>query len=75
MMEYKCTNCGATPGREHLLAKKVLFTGMGAGAKTHRSRVIGHLCVPCVKADPVYNLEPYVPAHEKTETADATAGA
>jgi hypothetical protein len=75
MMEYKCTNCGAMPGREHLLAKKVLFTGMGAGAKTHRSRVVGHLCVPCVKKDPVYNLEPYVPAYEKTsmEAVDASA--
>ena len=75
MMEYKCTNCGAQPGREHLLAKKVLFTGMGAGAKTHRSRVIGHLCVPCVKKDPVYNLAPYVQAHGKTMTETADAGA
>lgn len=70
-IEYKCTSCGATPGRDKLVAKKVLFTGMGAGAKTLRARVIAHLCVPCTKADPVYNMEPYVQVSEKMKEVSA----
>lgn len=73
--EYRCTGCGATPGRGKLVAKKVLFTGMGAGAKTLRARVIAHLCVTCTKADPIYNMDSYVPVSEKVREVmpDATA--
>lgn len=62
---YTCTSCGATPGRSKLIAKKVLFTGMGAGAKTHRARVIAHLCVTCTRKDPQYNIPPYTPVSDK----------
>lgn len=75
-IEYKCTRCGAKPGRNRLVAKKVLFTEMGAGAKTLRARTVDHLCVPCTKKDEVYNMEPYVPVSEKApvkEVTDASA--
>lgn len=39
-----------------LTVKKVLFTEMGAGAKTTRARVKSWLCVDCTKSDPDWNL-------------------
>jgi hypothetical protein len=71
-IEYKCTNCGAMPGRDRLVAKKVLFTGMGAGAKTLRARTVAHLCVTCTKKDEVYNMEPYVAVSEKVRHKEVT---
>lgn len=74
-IEYKCTNCGAMPGRDMLVAKKVLFTGMGAGAKTIRARTVAHLCVPCTKKDEVFNMEPYVPVADKVQVKEVTDAA
>lgn len=77
-MEYRCTKCGAMPGRERLVAVKVLFTGMGAGAKTHRARTIAHLCAECTKKNPIFQLPAYEQVSEKThvhleEINDATS--
>jgi len=66
-LQYKCSDCGTPTKRELLAAKKVLFTGMGRGAKTYRSRVVGWLCPPCVKKDPQYLMEAYRPVEEKVQ--------
>lgn len=66
-VEYKCSECGTPTERELLAVKKVLFTGMGRGAKTYNSRVVGWLCPPCVKGDPQYKMEPYRPVKEKVK--------
>lgn len=54
--EYFCSNCGVETDRDMLTVKKVLFTTMGAGSTTVRSRVIGWLCVECTKKDDHWNL-------------------
>jgi hypothetical protein len=77
-IEYKCSQCGAMTRRDLLVAKKVLFTGMGAGAKTHRARTIAHLCITCTRKDPQYSLPPYTPISKKLAATmevdeDATA--
>jgi hypothetical protein len=61
MMEhdYVCSNCGNPTARDMLTVKKTLFTGMGAGAKTTRARVIAWLCPSCTKLDPDWHR----PAH------------
>lgn len=64
-IEYRCSSCGKPTRRSLLAVKKVLFTGMGKGAKTYQSRVVGWLCPPCVKKDEQYNMEPYRPVSEK----------
>lgn len=56
---YKCSGCNEDCERSLLSVKKVMFTAMGAGAQTLRSRVVGHFCPRCVAQDPDYNREPY----------------
>ena len=58
----QCTGCGNDTERDLLTVKKVMFTSMGAGAKTDRSRVIDRLCPLCVAVDPEYNLPETRPA-------------
>lgn len=53
--EYICNGCGKPTRRDLLTVKKVLFTGMGAGAKTTRARVVAWLCVDCTKRDEDWN--------------------
>lgn len=53
--EYVCNGCGNPTARDMLTVKKVLFTGMGAGAKTDRARVVAWLCPPCTKRDEDWN--------------------
>lgn len=63
--EYICNGCGKPTRRSMLTVKKVLFTGMGAGAKTDRARVIAWLCPPCVKDDPIWNQPPNIQPAER----------
>lgn len=58
--EYRCTECGTLTKRDLLTVKKVLFTEMGVGSNTLRSRVVGWLCPACVKADSTWRM----PAHQ-----------
>lgn len=60
-----CNRCRRVTPRHLLVVKKVLFTGMGAGAKTHRARVTDWLCPDCTKEDPDFNRETYQPIDEK----------
>lgn len=57
--EYRCTRCGrgqeAGVDRSKLLVKKSIFTTMGRGGKTVRSRVVDWLCDGCVKQDDDWN--------------------
>ncbi len=62
--EYVCNKCGDPTKRSLLTVKKVLFTDMGAGSKTLRSRVIGWYCPPCTVRDSEWNL----PAHKTPNT-------
>lgn len=58
--EYVCTRCAkVAEDRDDLTVKKVSFHGMGAHARTFRSRVIGWLCPDCLKVDPDWNRQPY----------------
>jgi hypothetical protein len=75
--DYYCTKCGQKTDRDKLTPKKAVFTGMGAKAKTHRSRVMAHLCPACLAKDPDWNREPYaepefevLPEHFRDEGDD-----
>lgn len=63
--EYVCNGCGKLTARSLLTVKKILFTGMGAGAKTDRARVRAWLCLPCVKEDQDWNLPAHITPAER----------
>jgi len=63
--EYVCNGCGKATRRSLLTVKKILFTGMGAGAKTDRARVVAWLCPPCIRNDSEWNLPPNVQPSER----------
>lgn len=56
---YGCTVCKAPVSRDALVVKKALFTEMGEGARTVRSRVIAWLCPQCLISDPDYQREKF----------------
>lgn len=56
--EYSCNGCGQPTKRDMLTVKKALFTTMGEGSSTSKSRVVAWLCPTCVKADPDWKLPP-----------------
>lgn len=65
---YSCTRCGnEVVERDKLTVKKVSFHGMGARARTYKSRVIAWLCPTCLRNDPDWKREAY------TDPADADA--
>lgn len=53
-IEYKCTLCGAEPGRANLTVKKAQFATIDG--KTVKTRVTGWLCPDCIIKDPDYKL-------------------
>lgn len=55
--DYGCTRCGKPVGKSELTVKKALFTEMGEGAKTVRSRVTDWLCDSCLESDLDYQRE------------------
>ena len=55
--EYGCTRCDKDKDREQLTVKKIMFTDMGEGARTLRSRVVDWLCDDCLLEDPDYLRE------------------
>lgn len=58
---YACTRCGKeVPDRNRLTVKKASFHGMGAKAKTLRSRVLAWLCPECLSKDPEWLREAYI---------------
>lgn len=59
--EYVCTNCHRPTRREDLTVKKVMFTEMGAGATTIRSRVVGWLCELCRESDNDFHRDRFSP--------------
>ena len=65
--EYICNGCGKPTRRSMLTVKKILFTGMGAGASTDRARVVAWLCPDCVKKDPAWNLPPNIQPAERVK--------
>lgn len=56
-LKYTCTRCGARPGREKLTVKRAVFTTMGNGFKTLKSRATDWLCENCRNADPDWQRE------------------
>lgn len=56
--DYRCTSCKEPTDRKLLTVKKVQFLGMGAGAKTLRTRVDSWLCPQCVVKDKHWNQVP-----------------
>lgn len=54
--EYLCNGCGNPTPRDMLTVKKILFTTMGEGSSTSRSRVESWLCPSCTTKDPGWNL-------------------
>lgn len=67
--DYTCTGCGATPGRDGLSVKKVIFTEMGAGGRVLRSRVVDWLCDNCLKTDPHWNQPKFQPVKDRLDNA------
>lgn len=63
--EYICDNCGRLSSRDLLVVKKTVFTTMGVGGKTIRSRVKQWLCTDCTKSDPDWNLPKYRPSEDR----------
>jgi hypothetical protein len=59
--DYDCTGCGQSTKRELLTVKKVVFTEMGEGARTVKSRVTDWLCPRCTATDVDFNREPFSP--------------
>jgi hypothetical protein len=68
--EYRCNGCNTPTARNMLTVKKVLFTGMGAGAQTDRARVVAWLCPSCVKRDSDWNRPPYVQPTERVARSE-----
>lgn len=69
---YACTKCGTeVEHRDRLTVKKVSFHGMGARARTFRSRVIAWLCPTCLKNDPDWKREAYTDPAETSPTVNA----
>jgi hypothetical protein len=58
---YACTRCKNPTKREELTVKKALFTEMGEGARSLRSRVVDWLCDSCLKQDTDFNREKFSP--------------
>lgn len=56
---YECSVCNRVSLRELLIAKKVVFSALGPGGKTVRSRTIKWLCTDCLPKDEHWNIEPY----------------
>jgi ribosomal protein L37AE/L43A len=57
--DYKCTKCNRETLKQLLMAVKVQFTGLGAGAKVVRSRTIAWLCDECLEEDAYWNMPAY----------------
>lgn len=57
--DYFCSKCGKKTDRDKLTVKKAVFTDMGTRARTHKSRVISHLCPDCLRADEHWNKEAF----------------
>jgi len=51
------------------MAKKVIFSALGAGAKIVRSRTVGWLCDECILEDEDYTREPFAGAPGMTSPA------
>ncbi len=64
--EYRCGCCGQITLRELLVAKKVVFTHLGSGAKIVKSRTVGWLCNECVEKDEDFQIEKFgaAPGHK-----------
>lgn len=58
-MDYTCTRCGASPGRDLLTVKKVHFLEIGVGGKTRKTRTVDWLCPLCTSRDPDWKREAY----------------
>lgn len=53
-IKYRCTGCGAEPGRDKLTIKRAQFATMDN--KTVKTRTVGWLCPDCLESDPEANL-------------------
>lgn len=65
--EYACTRCGKMKHRDVLTVKRVMFTTMGEGSRTIRSRVMEWLCNDCVQSDKEWNLPPWKSPGERAK--------
>lgn len=50
--DYRCDTCLEKTERDLLTVKKIQFLGMGAGAKTLKTRVDSWQCPRCIVNDP-----------------------
>lgn len=57
--DYFCSKCGKKTDRDKLTVKKAVFTDMGTRARTHKSRVMKHLCPSCLSVDPEWLKEAF----------------
>lgn len=66
---YACTRCKRPTSRDKLVVKKAMFTEMGEGAQTVRSRVVDWLCPDCLVRDTDYLREKFSPPRVVNELA------
>lgn len=60
--EYRCIECGQQTLRELLVAKKVVFSPIGAGTKIIKSRTVGWFCNECIEKDEDWQREKFTSA-------------
>lgn len=65
---YCCTRCNTPTPRASLTVKKAMFTEMGEGARTKRSRVTDWLCNNCLARDEDYLRERFSPPRSELVT-------
>lgn len=68
---WPCSVCGdISRERTAMVAKRVIFTTLGAGYDTLRSRTVQYLCPTCRDKDPEWNL-PQFSGPSRQERDDA----
>lgn len=69
---WPCSVCGDdTRPKDQMVAKRVVFTTLGAGYDTLRSRTTEYLCPPCRDRDPIWNSPAHAgPARKERPSAE-----
>jgi hypothetical protein len=79
--DYKCSVCKRPTERILLVAKKAVFSPLGPGAKTIKSRTLAWLCDECLPKDEDFQREAHSgapglksPALERVRALDNKSG-
>lgn len=59
-IKYACDTCGCEPGRENILAKRVVYLTLVPPVKAVKTRTVKWLCRTCAAAEPEYTREALV---------------